>query len=234
MTVQESDIQQKVAYVYALVPPFADISLPSGWETELRLVGTGEIKAIVEADVDLKHLQQNDNLLMQAVVHHDQVIRELFTQVDVLPLRFGMGFRSLDDLMQHLQENGASYRDKLQALANKAEFVIRCEPKFVEAESVSSDVTGKNYFLAKKQQYQAQQDQQQQQQDELKALQAAIAHLYPQNQIAEPREGVERIYLLSDRQALLRLEKHLGEWQAQCPHWELSIDGGLPPYHFIE
>lgn len=49
----------------------------------------------------------------------------------------------------------------------------------------------------------------------------------------EPRDEVERIYLLGDRQQAEQLQEKMLQWQSQCFHWEMSLGEALPPYHFV-
>jgi hypothetical protein len=94
-------------------------------------------------------------------------------------------------------------------------------------------VKGKQYFLAKKQQYQDQQALQEQQQSQLAQVFASISKTYPDYHITEVKESVEKLYLLVDRQQEMQLYQHLQEWQNQSSHWELMLGEALPPYHFV-
>jgi hypothetical protein len=219
-------------YAYALLCPMAGLVLPAGLSGDLSLVGTGAVQALVEPELNLETWQTDDDRMMQAVLHHDQVIRAMFDQVDVLPLRFGTGFRSPQSLSDRLQVNEADYLAALSVLAGKAEYMVRFSPVEVMAPAVSTQTAGKDYFLAKKRQYQMQVEQQQQQQAEWEAIQGAIAQLYP-HQSAPPRDETQRIYILGDRPVTPTLEHHFTRWQKLCPHWLLTLEGGFPPYHFV-
>lgn len=91
---------------------------------------------------------------------------------------------------------------------------------------------GKQYSLAKKQQYQDPQFLQEQQ-SQLAQVFASISKIYDDYHITEVKEGVEKLYLLVDRQQETQLYQHLQEWQNQSSHWELMLGEALPPYHFV-
>ena len=221
-------------YTYAFIPESAArLELPAGIAGSLQTVWDSGIGAIVEAELDVEALQRSDEQLMQAVLHHDQVIREMFEQTVLLPLRFGTYFVSSDKLLEHLQAHAAEYLDKLAVLSDQAEYTL----KLVLVEPITAtdpeDTSGKGYFLAKKQQFQRQLEQQQQQQSELGILKEAIATLYPNWRLDTPRDGIERIHLLVNRTHEPVLADHLNQWIALCSHWQLSLSEALPPYHFV-
>jgi len=228
-------------YTYAFLPPDATLVLPDGMAGPLERISAGALTALVEFSLDIDSLQTDDARLMRAVLHHDQVLRDAFEQTDLLPLRFGTCFRSPEDLQAHLQDNATVYQKKLARVAGKAEYTLRLKPILTPAPSISADTSGKAYFLAKKRQFQEQAEQQQQQQQERELLRQAIAQTHPHLRIAEPRDGMERFYILADF-ARDRppvgdrpgpLENHLPEWQALCPNWDITLDAPLPPYHFV-
>jgi Gas vesicle synthesis protein GvpL/GvpF len=191
------------------------------------------LAALVEPDLAPASLQQNDKQLVQAVLSHDRVIRELFEQTTVLPLRFGTYFKTQQGLIEHLQTNRSEYLTRLEELHGKAEYALKLTPiAFVEP-AIDEAVKGKEYFLAKKQIYQAQAAWQTEQQAELEALIEAIAQQYAQWVRGDADQGVERIYLLSDRQLEAELLVNLQTWQGRSERWELALGEALPPYHFV-
>lgn len=222
-------------YTYAFLrSPNPPLRLPDGIAGSLQQVTAADITAIVEANIHLDDLEQSDDRLMQAVLSHDRVIRRLFEQATLLPLRFGTQFRSEAVLLTHLQTSGSAYLEKLAYLTGKAEYTLKLTPLVAPEEpSVTTDLTGRHYFLAKKQRIQAHADQQQQRLHELAHLQAHIRQTYADHVLADAKEGIERIHLLSDRTAETDLQQQLSLWQEQAPHWQLSLSEGLPPYHFV-
>lgn len=221
-------------YTYAFIPESAArLELPAGIAGSLQAVWDSGIGALVEAELDVEALQRSDERLMRAVLHHDQVIREMFEQTVLLPLRFGTYFVSSEKLLEHLQVHAAAYLDKLAELSDKVEYTLKLIPPDLTAVTNAEDASGKGYFLAKKQQFQRQLEQQQQKQSELEALQEAIASLYPNWRLDTPRDGIERIHLLVDRADESALSTHFNQWSALSPHWQLSLGEALPPYHFV-
>jgi len=220
-------------YTYAFLDATPE-SLPEGFKQPLRGVNIDGVTAVIEPDLAIAPLKENDELLVRAVVNHDRVIRELFEQSTLLPLRFGTCFPSPEDLQEHLQTNAERYRDRLSRLQGKAEGVLRLVPLPYAANSPLPEAGGKAYFLAKKRQYQEQVEYQHRQKQERELLRQAIARYYPDIFLGEPREdGVERLYVLVERDARDELQRRMGEWEAQCPSWELSLEVPLPPYHFV-
>lgn len=220
-------------YTYAFLDATLDC-LPEGFEHPLEGIEVDGVTAVVEPDLAIAPLKENDEVLMRAVVNHDRVIRELFEQRTLLPLRFGTCFPSAKDLQDHLQTNAPRYRDRLKQLQGKAEGVLRLMPLPYSATTPLPEAGGKAYFLAKKRQYQEQVEYQHRQKQERELLRQAIARHYPDIFLGEPREdGMERLYILIERDAGTALENYMEMWEAQCPSWELSLEVPLPPYHFV-
>lgn len=213
----------------------AGIFLPAGIGGELMLLYEQGVGAVVEPGLDLAVLEQSDERLMRAVLHHDQVIRELFEQVPLLPLRFGTQFVSQEKLLEHLHLHAAAYQETLARLAGQAEYTLKLLPRSPDAAPPNplSAETGRDYFLAKKRQFQQQFDRQQQQQTELQALKAAIAQEYPALQVDEPRDGIERLHLLIRRADEALLHESLAEWRSRYSNWQMALSEALPPYHFV-
>lgn len=232
-------------YTYAFVlQSSGSIVLPAGISGELMLLYELGVGAVVEPGLDLAVLEQSDERLMRAVLHHDQVIREVFEQVPVLPLRFGTQFVSQEKLLEHLHVNAAAYQTTLTGLAGRAEYTLKLSPQFAQpslrespessaASPLATAGTGRDYFLAKKRQFQQQLDRQQQQQAELQALKAAIAQAYPMFQVDAPRDGIERLHLLVKRTEEASLHQSLEAWRSHCPNWQMVLSEALPPYHFV-
>jgi hypothetical protein len=220
-------------YTYAFLPSdIPHLILPDGISGSLWLISTAHLSALVEPKLDFEALQQSDNQLMQAVLAHDRVIRDVFRQTEILPLRFGTQFVSEAGIVEHLQLHSSEYLEKLAHLTGKAEYTLKFTPVEQYEPSISSDAKGKDYFLAKKQRYQTQLEQQQARVDEFERVKQAITHLYPYV-ISTPQNGIERIHLLVSRQDEPLLSQHVQTWQLECLHWELIPGEALPPYHFV-
>ncbi len=200
------------------------------------MIAIAGLSALVEPEFELEAIEKDDTQLVQAVLAHDRVICELFWQVTILPLRFGTQFLSRDRLMKHLSENANKYLEKLARLEGKAEYRLNLTPIEIESSSdsqIDSSLKGRDYFEAKRQQLQAQLDQQESQQQEFQRILSEIEQIYPNVMRKAGSDGVERLYLLVDKQAEMELYQHLDEWQHHYPHWELGLGEALPPYHFV-
>ena len=223
-------------YTYCLIPssPSA-LSLPSGFKGELQLIKQGAIMAVVEAELPLEELEANDQKLIQAVIHHDTVVCNLFQEVTLLPLRFGTYFRTEQDLLEHLNFNGEKYQKKLQEIQNKVELNLKLTPLPFSPENASPiEKKGKNYLKAKKQRYQEQTNYQNQQQEELNQLQTQLNQSYPQLIHGEPKENIERFYLLIDERDRSLFSEQIEQWRNEFKSWTIEVSDPLPPYHFIE
>lgn len=221
-------------YTYAFLS-HSDIplNLPEGIWGSLQLVTVDGLAALVEPDLTPEALQTSDDVLVQAVLCHDQVIREVFEQATLLPLRFGTCFVSRQGLVEHLGAHSTEYLHKLTKLRGQAEYLLKLDPLAAPEAATQADLKGKEYFLAKKQHYQAQTEWQQQQQVELEKLLDTIALRFPNWTQTEASDDVERIYVLSDRQDEFLLYDWVKTWQSLYTHWELSLGQALPPYHFV-
>jgi Gas vesicle synthesis protein GvpL/GvpF len=218
-------------YTYAFladVPP----DLPEGIFGSLQVISANGLAALVEPDLSPELLQENDKQLVQAVISHDRVIRELFEQTTVLPLRFGTYFKTQQGLVEHLQTHSAEYLMRLAGLQGKAEYMVKLTPIAFAEPTIGEEVKGKDYFLAKKQIYQDQAAWQTEQQAELETLMTSIERQYSRWVRGDADQGVERIYVLDDRQ-MEGLSAAFQSWQMAFVHWEISLGEPLPPYHFV-
>lgn len=224
-------------YTYAFFKtPTTPLQLTEGIGGDLAVVETDTLSALVEPDLAFEAIQNDDTQLVQAVLTHDRVICDLFWQVTILPLRFGTQFLSYDRLMDHLIENRAKYLDKLNQLEGKAEYRLKLIPIELEPPAnpeMNGSMKGRDYFQAKKQQYQAHVDQKDQQQQEFHQILSEIEQVYPDTKLKPGPDGVEKLYLLIDKREEMTLYQHLSAWQDQYPHWELGLGEALPPYHFV-
>lgn len=221
-------------YTYAFLLNETLLELPEGIWGSLELVEVDRLAALIEPELHLESVQQSDRQLMQALLSHDRVIQEVFQQTAVLPLRFGTCFVSRAGLLDHLQSHQQEYLAKLDYLQGKAEYVLKFAPlPYIEA-PIDAELKGKDYFLAKKRLYQDQVAWQQQQQSELQSLYSLVAEHYPDAvRGGASEDGVERVYLLVATAAEPQIQTHLQAWQQQFRHWEITLSGTLPPYHFV-
>ncbi len=221
-------------YTYAfLETPVASLELPVDIRDRTFLVSHGGISALVEADVSVESLESDNERLIQAVLFHDRVICELFRQTTVLPLRFGTTFTSKESILTHLASQAENYLDKLHQLKDKAEYILKFIPQVFDQPTPSTQAKGRQYFLAKKQHYQAQQNFQTTQTAEWENIVNLITQTYNSAMIAQQQGEEERIYLLVSTANQPRLIEQFIAWQKACPRWELQLGDAQPPYHFI-
>lgn len=222
-------------YTYAFCKtPLAPLTLPHGIINVVQTVSSEQLSALVEPAVSLDSFKQDDTLLVQAVLAHDRVIRSLFAQTTILPLRFGTSFSSLEGLRTHLHTQQQTYLNKLAQLDGKAEYTLKLTPLELTEFAIAPDVKGKDYFLAKKQQFQAQLVHQQQQEEALSRIEQVIKQAYPHCQQSEDQTGSKTIYLLLayDREQQLRQTIHT--LQVQQGEWQIALGEALPPYRFVD
>lgn len=220
-------------YTYAfLKTPTESLKLPVGIANPLLLITAGDLSALVEPEVCLDTLQNDDECLIQAVLCHDRVICELFQQTTILPLRFGTSFLEAENLLTHLRYNAEEYQEKIEQLEGKGEYLLKCIPRKLEEPVLCSESRGRQYFLAKKQHYEAQQDFYILQSSEWQNFVHVVTQNYPST-IIVPSPGAEsRIYLLVNFQEEPLLIEQVLHWQKACPRWELQLGQVSPPYHF--
>lgn len=224
-------------YTYAFFKQPSDaIELPLGIEGQLDLVVSPEnVAALVEPNLFLTEFQASDQRLMRAVLSHDRVIRDMFHQIDaLLPLRFGTCFLSYDGLLEHIKAHSQNYLRTLSMLSGKAEYAIKLIPADVREQDTSPSASGRDYFLAKKRQYQTIARQKHNQDAERDRLLDEISHLYPSMVRSDASEEIERLYVLCDRQAESTLSQHVQAWQSAYSMWTITVGDALPPYHFVE
>jgi Gas vesicle synthesis protein GvpL/GvpF len=221
-------------YTYAFFKtPLAPLTLPKGIVTVVQTVDTGQLSAIIEPDLALESLQQDDALLVQAVLAHDRVLRSLFLQATILPLRFGTSFSSLQSLLAHIQTHQQTYLSKITQLEGNVEYTLKLAPVAFPELAIAPDVKGKDYFVARKQQYQAQQSYQTQQQEAVRQIEQVIAQTYPNHCFNESTAEGRTVYLLVAWELEHQLDQHIQSLQEQHPQWELKRGEALPPYHFV-
>ena len=220
-------------YVYALCPsPLTPLSLPEGIaHDEVDLVVVGTLGAITESDIDIAQVNEDDVKLMDAVLAHDRVLGHMFPQTPLLPLRFGTQFKDEVALESFLENHETTYRDRLDTLQDKAEYLLKLLPKPVVMPAIDGDLKGRDYFLAKKHRIQAHTDALNQQGDELQAFLVALEHEKIPHVQSAPQNGEERLHILLTRDADTT-QSLINEWQKCLSTWQLVCSEPLPPYHF--
>lgn len=221
-------------YTYAfLKTPLTPLTLPPGMNAFVQTADAGQLSAVIEPALTLESLQEDDALLVQAVLAHDRILCSLFLQTTILPLRFGTSFSSLSSLLAHLHTHQQTYLSKLAQLDDKAEYTLKLTPVTVPELSIAPEVKGKDYFLAKKQQYQAQLSYQKQQEKAMRQIEQTIAQTSPHHYLSEAENGDKTLYLLVARDRESQLCQQIQTLQQQNPQWELNLGEALPPYHFV-
>ncbi|MGD1940598.1 MAG: GvpL/GvpF family gas vesicle protein [Leptolyngbyaceae cyanobacterium] len=219
-------------YVYALCPtPGESLSLPQGIAQPVQLLVVEGLGAIVESEIDVAQVREDDAQLMEAVLAHDRVLGQLFAQLPLLPLRFGTQFKDRSSLQAFLQNQQQTYLQRLQALQDRAEYLLKLSPQPYVAPEVDETVRGREYFLAKKRRLQEQAAALAQQQEDLQNFLAALTTANIPFVQSPPQEEEERLHILLSRDAMTA-QTLLAEWQRQLPTWQLVCSEPLPPYHF--
>lgn len=215
-------------YAFCLTPP-SHRTLPQGIAAMTQWVVESAVAAIVEPDLDVTPLKDDDQLLMTAVLSHDRVLCDAFAEATLLPLRFGTQFTDEASLRAHLRQHQQTYRQRLEALHDKAEYLLKLTPMPWVDEPLSGDLRGRDYFLAKKERLQRQSAWVEQRQRQLEAL---VAHWQASGVgvVESPaHEGQLRFHVLGDRDSDVDLKQAC---QAIAPAWHSECSLPLPPYHF--
>lgn len=221
-------------YTYCFLnTPNASIELPLGINKQAFLVSNAGVAALVEAEVDLESIKEDDKKLIKAVVAHDRVICQIFSHTTVLPLRFGTSFASKESILNHLESHAQEYLEKLQQLKGKGEYILKFTSRTLEDEPISNEAGGRQYFLAKKQRYQAQQNFYAAQAAEWENVVSQITEIHKSAVVFESQNDEAKIYLLVNRQDESSLAEQFLNWQKACHRWTISLGEALPPYHFI-
>ena len=221
-------------YTYAfLKTPLTPLTLPQGMTDMVQITAAGQLSAVIEPAVDIDRLQQDDTRLVQAVLAHDRILRSLFLQTTILPLRFGTTFNSLQSLLTHLNSHQETYLSKLAQLEGKAEYTLKLTPVPFPECAIAPEVKGKDYFVAKKQQYQAQLSYQKQQEAAVGQIAQEMIQTNWRYHCTETEAGDKTLYLLVGRDREDQLCQYIQTLQEQYPQWDLKLGEALPPYHFV-
>ncbi|ELS33771.1 MULTISPECIES: GvpL/GvpF family gas vesicle protein [Pseudanabaena] len=227
-------------YTYAILLAPVPENKPLGIKGKsIQYLPCDRLVAAIEADVDIEALKLlPESALMQAIVLHDRLICELFSERTLLPLRFGTAFVSIEALEAYLRTESVKLLANLQKLEGYAEFLITGSAIAPKAEA-AKNLKGKDYLLAKRSQYlQQEQWRSQLQQEALGYLQILSANLSPESQAEFQQvetQGSEtlRVYALLPRSQVELIQKALQSWESQHSHWQIAWSQALPPYHFL-
>ena len=222
-------------YIYAFLSlPKSSLELPKGMEKEVELISYQNIAAVAEANVSTEAIQKTDEKLIQAVLIHDSVVRKIFQQVSILPLRFGNSFAVVEDIINHLQNNQQQYLRIFTQIEQKAEYTVTFTPASYPSTPEISEVRGKAYLLAKKQHFQQQQAFQAKQRQQWENIRQLIPEDYPKAVFKDSTErGIKQVHLLTNRDSEVITTQQLQTWQTECPYWQITLSEQLPPYHFV-
>ncbi|MCH2050759.1 MAG: GvpL/GvpF family gas vesicle protein [Trichodesmium sp. ALOHA_ZT_67] len=222
-------------YVYGfLYLPESCLALPKGMEKEVELVPYQNIAAVVEANVSIEAIQETEEKLLDAILAHDRVVREIFQQVSMLPLRFGNAFALRENIINDLQNNQQQYLNILTKLQQQAEYTITFTPVSYPSTLEVSKVRGKAYLLAKKQQFEQQQAFQTKQRQQWENIRQLIFKNYPKAVFRDSTESkIKQVHLLANRDARVITTEELSTWQTECSYWQITLSEQLPPYHFV-
>jgi Gas vesicle synthesis protein GvpL/GvpF len=214
-------------YTFAFLSAHSPLN-PTEIQVGLSLITEKDLAALVTPSFSIRQVEQDNAMLLTAIVEHDRILREAFAQTTILPLQFGTEFASEALLREHLIQQQQTYLEKLGALEHQAEYVIKIEPCVYEEPTLASDLKGRDYFLAKKQQAIAQAEWQTQQQQMHQEIIANLTAQYPQITISDNQQ---QFFILSDRAS--PLAAYLHDWHTYYSLWKFSFSDALPPYHFV-
>ena len=228
-----------VLYAYAiLAQPETPLVLPQGMQQPVQVIEAASLAVVVEPDVRLELGESSDPPIMQRqvqqVLTHDRVLQELFAQTTILPLRFGICFATIADVEHHLTAQATYYAQQLARLHHQAEYTLKLQRRPEEPIAPeSASLKGRDYFLARKQQYQQQSVQQAQQNQELTQIQAELATFASDVRLGNSTSDQAIWHLLVPLEQAEGLYHHVLDWQGRLTHWNLEAIGPLPPHHFV-
>jgi hypothetical protein len=193
------------------------------------------IAAAVEPLTDVDLLQSSDETLLRSALRHDQVICQLFSHLQVLPLRFGTCFVSCEKLQDHLLAHQCNYQQALHQIDGRAEYLLKATVKPPPDPSVAPVFTsGTAYLQAKRQGYVRQQQRQEILEKELTALHSLWPQEWPRQSVLPQGEERCRLYFLLSTELYQEAQRLSHAWQTQHPDWTLDWSTALPPYHFVQ
>jgi len=228
-------------YTFAILLAPAPSDLPLGLTGKpIQYFPSDRLIAVIEPDVDIEALKLlPEQSLMQAIVHHDRLICDLFNDRTLLPLRFGTAFVSIEALETYLEVESEKLFASLERLDGYAEFLITGTAIASKVEA-AANLKGKDYLLAKRSQYLQQEQWRSQLQEEVITYRKVItdnlnSEIYkPEFQHVEIQGSEDvRVYALLPRSQVEQLQTTLRSWEAEHSHWQISWSQALPPYHFL-
>ncbi len=233
-------------YTFAILLAPAPSDLPLGLTGKpIQYLQSDRLIAAIEPDVDIEALKLlPEQSLMQAIVHHDRLICNLFSDRTLLPLRFGTAFVSIQALETYLEAESAKLFASLERLDGYAEFLITGSAIAPKVEA-SANLKGKDYLLAKRSQYLQQEQWRSQLQEEVITYRQVITDYLnsanlnsesykPEFQHVETQGSEDvRVYALLPRSQVEQLQITLRSWEGSHSHWQISWSQALPPYHFL-
>ncbi len=219
-------------YVYAILfSSNQELDFPQGIQGRVEMISYGKIAAIIERDILIQNLQETEDILLKAIVTHDRVIQAIFSQISLLPLRFGTAFTSLDSLLENLNNNQSQYNQKLDKLTNNVEYCIKFIPlDFKVNKAKDLDLKGKSYLLAKKKNYQLQQEFISNQENQWTVIKKSISQEFSDNILIQEEEAIKQIFLLEQQNT--NIDILINSWQQKAPNWQIITSLPLPCYHF--
>jgi hypothetical protein len=172
----------------------------------------------------------------------------------VLPSRFGTEFTSDLVIQEHFKDNLSLYLQKLTKLDNKAEIALTLRSIAPPELAIPAHLTGRDYFLAKKQQAQ----QQLQWQEECDRIRheaiTLLSELGVEIRSKNPDSPSDSYILLYDR--TVPVETYCEHWRSLLANqqslrnstgnstgsstgnltedWQYLLGEPTPPYHFVE
>ncbi|MEE3717533.1 GvpL/GvpF family gas vesicle protein [Tumidithrix elongata RA019] len=222
-------------YAFAiLAAPIPTMSLLGIEGKPIACIQAGELVIALDPNLNVEALKETtEEILLQAVLQHDRVICELYSQHNLLPLRFGTAFVSEAALREYLIVNQQELSDRLRGLEGYAEYLLKGKANLPKPE-MNGNLKGRDYLLAKREQYLQQQQVQVQLQSEVQELYGFMqqtSRVAPK--LIQEAEEAKAHLLLTPLQAE-QLSQFLQTWQLLHSHWQFEMSDALPPYHFAE
>ncbi|PZV18652.1 MAG: hypothetical protein DCF22_00970 [Leptolyngbya sp.] len=217
---------------YAIVNAAIALTLPEGTSETLQMVSNGALSIVVEPNLELETLQKDDALLLNAILAHDRIIRALFLQTTVLPLRFS-AFLSEEELIADLDTHQSRYLAYLKYFSGKAEYRLKLIPLEILEIPIPPGLKGKDYFRAKKQHIQTHQEQQQLQLAQFEQLLETINRICPVVLSTETATPEKILFLLAKQTGNGTIQDVTKILQEHCTLYQFLVETALPPYHFM-
>lgn len=218
-------------YIYGICSAHAD---SSGFGTglggeSLSLVPAGDVAAVVSP------VRPSGCGAAAAFQTHADVCERIFSQVPMLPSRFGTRVSSCRDAIEHLCSHGDRYARALAHIENRVEIGLRVLPM---AETVSNappaedkPATGTDYLKA---QSKGLREASGTVPEYILSVHREIAARAADTVRTRTRDRLTRLsaaYLVN-RDRVADISKRVRAAAAREPLWRLILTGPWPPYHF--